>query len=45
MSKHVLFVCKSCNVHSDDVDYKNVEGAILLNQLLHLHQNWSIKMS
>lgn len=40
MSKHILFVCKSCNVHSDDVDYKTAEGAVLLNQLLDLHQDW-----
>jgi predicted metal-binding protein len=40
MFKHILFVCKSCNVHSDDLDHKNVEGAILLNQLLDLHQDW-----
>lgn len=42
MSKHTLFVCKSCNsVHSDEVDYEKAEGMILLNQLLDLHQNWS----
>ncbi|PIG94707.1 DUF1636 domain-containing protein [Gloeocapsopsis sp. IPPAS B-1203] len=42
MSKHILFVCKSCNsVHSDGIDYEKVEGAVLLNQLLHLHQDWS----
>jgi predicted metal-binding protein len=40
MPKHILFVCKSCNsVHSDDVDYEQSEGAILLNQLRHLHQH------
>lgn len=42
MPKHILFVCKSCNsVHSDEVDYDKAEGAILLQQLLHLHQDWS----
>jgi predicted metal-binding protein len=42
VSKHVLFVCKSCNsVHSNDVDYEKAEGAVLLQQLLHLHQDWS----
>ncbi|MBF2047858.1 MAG: DUF1636 family protein [Leptolyngbya sp. IPPAS B-1204] len=42
MSKHVLFVCKSCNfVNSDDVDYERADGANLLNQLLNLHQTWS----
>jgi predicted metal-binding protein len=41
MSKHVLFVCKSCNsVHSDDIDYEKADGANLLNQLLNLHQDW-----
>jgi predicted metal-binding protein len=41
MSKYILFVCKSCNsVHSDDVDYEKSEGAVLLNQLLDLHQDW-----
>ncbi|NCJ06835.1 DUF1636 domain-containing protein [Synechococcales cyanobacterium C] len=42
MPKDVLFVCKSCNsVHSDDVDYDKAEGAVLLNQLLELHQHCS----
>lgn len=41
MSKHVLFVCKSCNsVHSNDVDYNSAEGSILLKQLLNMHQNY-----
>jgi predicted metal-binding protein len=42
VADHTLFVCKSCNsVHSDEVDYEKAEGAILLKQLLALHQNWS----
>lgn len=42
MSKHILFVCKSCNpVHSDDFDYEKSEGATLLNQLQVLHLNGS----
>jgi predicted metal-binding protein len=42
MSNHILFVCKSCNsVHSDEVNYEKAEGAILLDQLLDLHQNRS----
>jgi len=42
VSKHVLFICKSCNsVHSEDVDYERSEGATLLNQLRNLHQNGS----
>lgn len=42
MSKHILFVCKSCNsVHSDGIDYEKAEGTVLLNQLLNLYQNWS----
>jgi predicted metal-binding protein len=41
VTKHVLFVCKSCNsVHSEEVNYENSEGAGLLQQLLHLHQDW-----
>ncbi|QYO67462.1 DUF1636 family protein [Leptolyngbya sp. 7M] len=41
MSRHILFVCKSCNsVHSDDIDYEKADGANLLNQLLNLHQDW-----
>ncbi|NJL55598.1 DUF1636 domain-containing protein, partial [bacterium] len=40
MSRHALFICKSCNsVHSDNIDYDKAEGAILLNQVLGLHQN------
>jgi len=40
VSKHILFVCESCNsVHSDDVNHEKSEGATLLNQLHHLHQN------
>nr|RNJ67505.1 MAG: DUF1636 domain-containing protein [Leptolyngbya sp. IPPAS B-1204] len=41
MSQHTLFICKSCNsVHSDDVDYEKAEGAVLLNQLQDMHQEW-----
>ncbi|WNZ26122.1 DUF1636 domain-containing protein [Leptolyngbya sp. NK1-12] len=41
MSKHVLFICKSCNsIHSKEIDYEKAEGTVLLNQLLDLHQHW-----
>jgi predicted metal-binding protein len=42
MSKHSLFICKSCNsTHSEDIDYDKSEGALLVNQLTMLHQEQS----
>jgi predicted metal-binding protein len=42
MSKHVLFVCKSCNsTHSEETNYEKSEGATLLNQVKTLHQEHS----
>ncbi|MGI0484062.1 DUF1636 family protein [Pantanalinema rosaneae CENA516] len=42
MSKHCLFICKSCNsTHSEDVDYEKSDGVSLLNQVKTLHQEQS----
>lgn len=41
MTKPILFVCKSCRLSEQDDDHNPAEGALLLNQLLILHQNWS----
>ncbi|MBE9169821.1 DUF1636 domain-containing protein [Pleurocapsales cyanobacterium LEGE 06147] len=42
MSKHILFVCKSCNAKSDqDHTAEPSDGTKLLNQLQTLHQTWS----
>ncbi len=46
MSKHVLFVCKSCRIKSDQESDETpsktaCEGTQLLNQLQALHQTWA----
>lgn len=42
MTKHILFVCKSCNAVSElKQDEKQPDGSALLARLLALHQNWS----
>jgi predicted metal-binding protein len=42
MSKHFLFVCKSCNsTHSGETNYEKSEGATLLNQVKTLYQEHS----
>jgi predicted metal-binding protein len=42
MTKHILFVCKSCNTKSEEgQNEKQRDGSALLDQLLALHQNWS----
>ncbi len=44
MSKPILFICQSCRLsdHNDDnTDNHPSDGAVLLNQLLTLHQQWS----
>lgn len=39
MSKHILFICKSCNsTHSEAIDYEKSAGASLLNQVTTLQQ-------
>jgi predicted metal-binding protein len=39
MSKHILFICKSCNsTHSEEVDYEKAEGALLLKEVTTLQQ-------
>ncbi|MBE9052032.1 DUF1636 family protein [Nostocales cyanobacterium LEGE 11386] len=44
MTKHILFVCKSCNATSEQKqDKKQSDGSTLLDKLLALHQNWSRK--
>jgi predicted metal-binding protein len=42
MSKHCLFICKSCNTtHSEETDYENCEGASLFKEVLTLNQKQS----
>ncbi|MDM9384248.1 DUF1636 domain-containing protein [Chlorogloeopsis sp. ULAP01] len=42
MSKHILYICKSCNTQSnEEKNHKQSEGLCLFNQLQLLHQNWS----
>lgn len=40
MSKTILFVCQSCRASSADSDDRPAEGALLLEQLQNLHQDW-----
>lgn len=41
MSKHVLFVCKSCNFSPDQEKHQGQSGGtLLLNHLLESHQTW-----
>ncbi|GAB4240531.1 MAG: DUF1636 family protein [Elainellaceae cyanobacterium] len=41
MSNPILFVCKSCRLSSHNDEAQQSDGALLLNQLLALHQQWS----
>jgi len=44
MPKHVLFICKSCQLATPEKQDKGQsDGNKLLNQLLALHQDWSRK--
>jgi predicted metal-binding protein len=44
MTKHVLFVCKSCSFSSTQRDYQGQRGGdYLLQSLLHLHQQWVLQ--
>jgi len=44
MASHTLFVCKSCYFSSTQRDYMGERGGkYLLNILLELHQQWSLK--
>jgi predicted metal-binding protein len=46
MTKHVLFVCKSCNFSPNQRDYMGERGGkYLFKQLLKLSENWSLKSS
>jgi len=40
MSNPILFVCKSCRLSDHDDEDNPSDGALLLNQLLTLHQHW-----
>ncbi|ASC71764.1 hypothetical protein XM38_027180 [Halomicronema hongdechloris C2206] len=41
MSKHILFICKSCNAKSEQEHTSDPsDGTKLLNQLQILHQTW-----
>ena len=42
MSHPILFVCRSCSLTEQDIEAGNLsDGALLLNQLLTLHQHWA----
>ena len=41
MTKPILFVCQSCRLSDDGDEDGPSDGAVLLNQLLALHQQWS----
>jgi predicted metal-binding protein len=44
MTKHVLFVCKSCSFSQEQEKYEGqLGGTLLLEQLLELHRSWSHK--
>lgn len=44
MAQHVLFVCKSCSFSPEQEKYEGqLGGALLLEQLMKLHQSWPQK--
>ncbi len=44
MTKHALYVCKSCSFSLTQRDYLGERGGKhLFNQLVELHQNWLLK--
>lgn len=44
MTKHALFVCKSCSFSATEREYMSQRGGIhLLNHLKNLYQNWTLQ--